>query len=219
MIKGIIFDADGTLLDSMMIWREIGPRFLGRYNIVEEDTSLMEKFLTMSMEEACAMMKQMYPLSQSEEEIKEEMLGIIFDFYKNEVPAKAGVIEFLEEVKRRKMPMTIASSSDIRILSVAFERLGMTKYFDEIFTCSGLGTNKRIPYIYEKAANRMGTKISETAVFEDSLFAMTTAKNGGFVLVGVEDEDSRDKSKAKRALADFYIDDYSDMTAFWEFAK
>ena len=104
MIKGMIFDADGTLLDSMPIWDDLGARYLKGIGI-EAEPGLSEILFCMSLEESAAYMKRTYGLSQTEEEIRNGVLAKLDDFYVNEVQAKPGVSEFLRTLHERKVPM------------------------------------------------------------------------------------------------------------------
>ncbi len=204
MIKGIIFDADGTLLDSMPVWNQLGERYLKSLNILPEN-DLGEMIFSMTLEESSAYLKDKYLISESTEEIKTGILNIIVDFYKNEVPLKPGVNELLISLQRKRIPMAIATSGDKTLLIHALKRLGVLDFFEAIYTCSELETSKQKPDIYFAAAEAIGTKAGETAVFEDALFALKTAKSAGFVTVGVEDEASVNEKNEIKKIADFYI--------------
>ena len=106
--------------------------------------------------------------------------------------------------------MAVATSGDRRILDTALERLGISDCFTAILTCSDLKTNKRVPTIYLRAAELLGTKPEETAVFEDVLHAIQAAKSAGFITYAIEDRFSeQDRNEIKRT-ADFYLQDFSD---------
>ena len=110
MIKGMIFDADGTLLDSMPIWDDLGVRYLKELG-VEAEPGLPEILFRMSLEESAAYMKRTYGLSQTEEEIRRGVLAKLEDFYVNEVQAKPGASEYLRALHKRQIPMMIATDT------------------------------------------------------------------------------------------------------------
>lgn len=217
MIAGAIFDVDGTLLDSMGIWKDAGIRYLKLQNI-RADTGLSEILFPMSLEEGAAYLQDAYHLSQETDEIITGVLNIVRDFYYREAPLKKGVPTFLQALKEQKIPLAVATSSDRELIEAAFRRLGIDDYFRQIFTCCELGTGKDSPLIYEKAAEFLGTAADQTFVFEDALHAILTAKNAGFCTVGVYDEQSAKDNKEIIRLSDYYLSDLTNFTKFWEFA-
>lgn len=210
MIKGIIFDADGTLLDSMWMWENLLEKFLEIKGIVT-DENVLESVYAFSLIESCRYMKERYHLEETPEEIISEVLLLIKDFYDNDVLLKDGVAEFLEAADAAGIPMVIATSSDKSHIASAMKRLNVDKYFKDILTCAELKTNKREPEIYLRAAEVLGTKPSETAVFEDVLHGLTTAKNAGFKTVAVEDASSIHEKEELLAVSDLYIKDFRNL--------
>ena len=134
MIKGAIFDVDGTLLDSMEIWEDVGVRYLNSIGI-EAEPDLGTVLFTMSIQEGAAYVKEHYHLSQEPEEIVQGVLDIISNYYKKTALLKSGAKELLEKLDKHNIPMTVASSNNKKEIEMAFERLGIAKYFDRIFTC------------------------------------------------------------------------------------
>lgn len=213
MIKGIIFDVDGTLLDSMHIWGELGERYLSSVGI-EAKLGLAKILFPMSLDESSEYLKEEYGLSDSVEKITEDTIEILSSFYRNEATPKEGAVEFIQEMKIRNIPMVIATSGDRRILNTALDRLGISDCFAAVLTCSELKTNKRVPMIYQRAAVILGTKPEETAVFEDVIHAIKTAKQAGFVTFAVEDAASiQDRDEIKETAA-YYLQDFTDPALF-----
>lgn len=114
-------------------------------------------------------------------------------------------------MKEKNIPMAAATASDKEHIKAAFERLGLDGYFKRIFTCSEVGAGKRQPLIYERAAEYLGAKPEEILVFEDALYALTTAKNAGFHTAGVYDRFSENEQEAIRRQADIYLRDLTDL--------
>ena len=187
MIKGAIFDVDGTLLDSMGIWKDVGVRYLNSIGI-EAEPDLGNILFTMSIQEGVQYVKEHYHLSQEIEEIEQNVLDIISDYYKETAPLKSGAVELLEKLRNSNIPMTIASSNNKKEIEMAFERLEIAKYFDRIFTCEEAGAGKTKPDIYLQAAEYLGSRPEETLVFEDVIHAVRTAKKAGFQVIGIYDE-------------------------------
>ena len=204
MGKGAIFDADGTLIDSMPIWEDAGARFLAGLGIKAEE-NLGEIMFRMSLDEGAAYLKKTYNLDMTEERVKKGILGVINDFYVNRVQAKDGAREFLRELSALKIPMYIATSSNREHIRAAFERLGLYEYFDGMITCEEAGASKREPVIFLLAAQRMGLAPEDIFVFEDVIHAVRSAGSAGFVTVGVYDEASASDNEAMRAESSIYL--------------
>lgn len=209
MLKGAIFDADGTLLDSMPIWQELGQRYLTIHGITAEQ-GLSDILYAMSLEESSCYLKETYGLPDSVERITGEILALIRSFYMDEVTLKEGVTDYLRYLHERNIPMIVATSNDKALLHSAFVRLRIDRYFQDILTCSELNTNKREPMIYLKAAQKMGAHPQKTAVFEDVLYGIQSAKNGGFITVAVDDLSNQSETEQLRRTADYFIRDFSD---------
>lgn len=209
MIKGIIFDADGTILNSMKIWEELGKRYLLERGIKAED-GLSDILYDMSLEEGSSYIKEQYKISDSPEKISSDMLMLIRDFYQNEVCEKPGLTDFLKKMRERRVVMGIATSGSGELVAAALERLGIIDFFDVILTCDELGANKKEPYIYLEAAKRLGTNPNETAVVEDAVYGIKAAAGVGFVTVGVEDKSNEKYRRELNAEADFCIKDFYD---------
>ncbi|MBQ7559218.1 MAG: HAD family phosphatase [Synergistaceae bacterium] len=204
-LLAIIFDADGTILDSMYIWHELGGRYLRSID-VEPERNLAEILYPLSLEQGCVYLKERYALEQTLPEIREGIVRIIQDFYIDEVGLKAGVRDFLQSMLEKNIPMVIATSGDRTLLNAALERNGIAGYFNAIFTCSELETNKHEPKIYLECAKFFGLEPYNIAVFEDSLFALETAKAAGFITFGVEDDSNINDRERIIEVADFYTD-------------
>ncbi len=215
MISGIIFDIDGTLLDSMPIWEDVGVRYLRSLGITPEP-QLSQVLFPMTMEEGAAYIKSRYALPQSTEEIQRSVLRLIHNFYTQEVSLKPGAAGFLQQAAQRHISMVLATSGDADLALAALRRLGAADYFQGLFTCSQLHTSKQEPIIYETAAASMGTSPGDTAVFEDVRYAIQTAKRAGFYTVAVADAASSTDAPALKAEADCYLTDYYHTSSFWK---
>ncbi|MBM6854757.1 HAD family phosphatase [Mediterraneibacter glycyrrhizinilyticus] len=215
MIKGVIFDVDGVLLNSMPIWENLGELYLRSLG-VEAEKDLGEILFTMSLEEGADYLISQYGLNKTPEEIVEGLNREVRDFYAERVPLKEGVREFLYEFNEKKIPMVIATSGDRKNTEAALRRLKVLNYFQGIFTCSEIGSGKNQPDIYLAAALQMDTDPAETWVFEDAYHAIRTAKSVGFKTVAVYDK-ANDKDLAQIwNTADIYLPEFTDFNIFWK---
>ena len=218
MISGIIFDADGTLLNSMPIWDDLGARYLKGLGI-ETKPGLSEILICMSLEESAAYMKKTYSLPQTVEEIRRGVQARLDDFYVNEVQPKPGAGEYLCALHSRKLPMMIATSSSRYHIEEAMKRLGFMDYFVGIVTSEEVGAGKNRPDIYLKCAEVMGLHPSRVCVFEDVIHAVRTANAAGFPTAGVYDAASAEDTVDMRTECSIWLHDLTDYGEFsrWAF--
>lgn len=215
MIKGVIFDVDGVLLNSMPIWENLGELYLRSLG-VEAEKDLGEILFTMSLEEGADYLISQYGLNKTPEEIVEGLNREVRDFYAERVPLKEGVREFLYELNEKKIPMVIATSGDRKNTEAALRRLKVLNYFQGIFTCSEIGSGKNQPDIYLAAALQLDTEPAETWVFEDAYHAIRTAKSVGFKTAAVYGK-ANDKDLAQIwNTADIYLPEFTDFNIFWK---
>lgn len=217
MIRGAIFDFDGTLVDSMFIWKTAGDRYLRSLG-KEPENDLQKTLKTMSLRQSAAYMQQAYGLSASVEEIMDGINRTVEDFYFHTVQPKADVIPFLRRMKEKGIKMCIATATDRYQVEAALRRCGMDTFFGDIFTCSDVGHGKDEPVIFRKALEHLQTIRADTVVFEDAFHALETAKNDGFITAAVYDP-HEERQQELRQIADLFLDDYSNTDSFWKFAS
>ena len=208
MLKGAIFDFDGTLVDSMFIWDTIGEDYLRSLG-KEPHEDLKETFMTLTLEQATEYYRTHYGVTLSVKEIVDGVNTMVEGIYRTRVALKQGVADFLAQLKDNGTRMCIATVTDRYLVEETLDRLGILQYFSEIFTCAEVGYGKDKPIIYRKALEHLDTAKNETYVFEDSLFALKTAKADGFTTVGVYDRHENRQDNLKN-LADYYIVDFAD---------
>ncbi|MDD6154175.1 MAG: HAD family phosphatase [Eubacteriales bacterium] len=214
LVRACVFDIDGTLIDSMPIWDDLGARYLRSVG-AEPEKGLGAKLFPMTIAESVAYMKKAYGLSQSEDEIRRGLSDITENFYRNEVQLKEGAAEFLEALDEVGIPMNLATIGESSLETAALERLGVAGYFQDLVTCEELGTTKRDPDIYIECARRLGADPAETAVFEDIYQAVHAAREGGFISCAVRDQASREDFANIKDEADFFFDDFTEAKRVW----
>ena len=145
-IKAVLFDMDGTLIDSLWMWRSIDKEFLGSRNIPMPD-KLQKNIDGMSFSETACYFKEAFNLAESVEEIKTIWNNMAMDKYRYEVPLKEGAREFLEALKAKGYKMGIATSNSRELAMCCLEALGIDKYFDSVVTACDVGAGKPAPDI------------------------------------------------------------------------
>lgn len=185
-----IFDMDGTLIDSMSYWKNLGREYISSKGITENMESILEEVYALTMTEASALFVEKYGLDDNPERIAGEMNAMMDDHYRKDIPLKSGVSDYLKDLKSKGVHMCVASATEEYLIKICLERLGVLQYFDFILSCESLSTSKREPKIYLHAADLFGAKPEEVTVYEDALYAVNTAKKAGFYVVAVKDEES-----------------------------
>lgn len=216
MLKGAIFDFDGTLFDSMFIWNTAGETYLRSVG-TEPEKDLQAVLKPMSLLQSATYIRKKYAVELTVEEIMNGINRTVEDFYYHTVQPKEGVTAFLEQLKNRGVKMCIATATDRYQVEAALKRCGMESFFSEIFTCTDVGHGKDEPVIFRKAMEHLGTTKSDTVVFEDAYHAARTAKTDGFITVAVYDSHET-KQAELRSVSDCFIECFTHSEHFWKFA-
>lgn len=211
-VDSVIFDMDGTLIDSTGIWHEIDIKFFSERNM-ELPTDYAQHIVHLGLRQAAKYTKETYNLSDSIADILKEWHDLSLDMYQNHVLLKPGVLEVLELFKKNNVKMAIATANDEELYMPCIERLGIGKYFDFIADVNASQEGKQSAKIYLDLTKLMNSKPENTLVFEDMPTCIKTAHKNGFITVAVYDDNSKDFDQVKRDNSDLFIDN------FYEFLK
>ncbi len=206
-ISAVIFDLDGTLVDSMWMWRAIDIEYLGRFGIpLPED--LQTRIEGMSFQETAVYFKEHFPIQDSLEKIKKDWNQMAWDKYRYEVPLKPGALEFLKLCKEKQLQLGIATSNSRELVENIIEVHGLGDFFSCIMTGSDIKRGKPFPDIYLSVAEALKVSPERCLVFEDIVPGIQAGKNAGMRVCAVEDAYSVPDRRRKQELADYYISDY-----------
>lgn len=201
LIKAAIFDVDGTILDTMEMWRDAADIYLATLGIKSEE-DLNKKFLSATVESVAAYMKKAFNIPLEEIEIQKGIQKVAEDFYRTEAQLKPGILELIQKLNEKNIPMVVASSGIRPLINSAFDRLGITGFFKEIFT-----GDKNSPELFTQCLKFLGTEARDTFVFEDGIHAIATAEKIGLKTVAVKDiQENYDEIVS---LSDYTFDDIS----------
>lgn len=209
-IKAVLFDLDGTLVDSMWMWKDIDIEYLEKRGF-DLPGELQKDIEGMSLTETATYFKNRFELPESLEEIKKEWMNMARDKYCHQVPLKPGAKEFLLYLKEHQIRTGIASSNGIELVHAVLHAQGVDQYLDSVHTCCDVKRGKPNPDIYLLVAEELDVKPEECLVFEDIPMGILAGKRAGMRTCAVEDVFSRDQMNEKRQLADYYIQDYYDV--------
>lgn len=208
-ITGAIFDFDGTLFDSMHVWKGIRYKFFDRLglNLTQDDE---EAFQGLYLRESIILAKERFNLQDSQEELFAKFFDLIKELYLADTCPKNDIIEFLEKLKSKGVKMGIATATGEPALIAVLEKYNMLHYFSAIYSTYTVGAAKTEPKVYNVVLDAIGTDKETTWIFEDALYAAKTAKADGFHVVGIYDESEKNTDELKE-LADVYIQNYSEL--------
>ncbi len=207
--EAVLFDLDGTLVDSMWIWKSIDVDYLAKFGY-EYVEGLQQKIEGMSFYETALYFKENFEIKDEPEDMIAEWNSMAVDKYLHEVPLKPGAGEFLDELKARGVKVGIGTSNTPELVEAVLSSLGIKDIIDTIVTGHEVEHGKPSPDIYLEAAKRLDVEPEKCLVFEDIVPGIQAARNAGMRSVAVDDEYSRDFWEEKKTSADWYITDYRD---------
>ncbi|MBR5268273.1 MAG: HAD family phosphatase [Lachnospiraceae bacterium] len=208
--RAILFDLDGTLVDSMWMWKQIDIEFLERFGYDCPD-DLQKVIEGMSFSETAVYFKERFEIPWSLDEIKACWTQMSIDKYRYEVPFKEGALEFLKYCKEHGIRTGIATSNARDMVDAVIESLHMGEYLDVITTACEVKAGKPEPDIYLEVAKRLQVDPTECLVFEDVPAGIIAGKRAGMQVIAVEDDFSKHMKPEKLELADGFIESYFDI--------
>jgi haloacid dehalogenase superfamily, subfamily IA, variant 3 with third motif having DD or ED/haloacid dehalogenase superfamily, subfamily IA, variant 1 with third motif having Dx(3-4)D or Dx(3-4)E len=203
-IDAVIFDLDGTLIDSMWMWKSIDIEYLARFG-KEFPEDLQRCIEGMSFSETAVYFKERFNLPDSLEQIKSDWNRMAWDKYLNEVPLKEGVMDFLKYLKELNLPLGIATSNSRELAELVINKHNISHYFTSIRTSCEVERGKPYPDIYLRVAKDLGVSPERCLVFEDVIQGVIAGKRANMKVCAVYDEFSKDDEEEKKKLADYYI--------------
>ena len=187
-----IFDNDGVLVDTEPKWFEAYVRLLKPYGIIYE-MSVHRRIMGQSAESCIEFIQKTYPqLPQGASGTKEllKKRALLIQAVKTESPIrpKPGVIEFLDEVKKRNIPVAMATGTSRYDINDQLASLGWKNMFGAVVAGDEIAHSKPAPDIYLEAARRVGVEPQFCLAFEDGVSGLLSAKAAGMATVFVHDE-------------------------------
>ena len=209
-IKAVIFDMDGTLIDSTGIWHEIDKAFFAKRNM-ELPSDYAQHIVHLGLTQAAVYTKETYHLEESIQDIMDEWHNMSIDMYRYQVELKPGALELLKLFKRNGIKMAIATANDEPLYRPCIERLGIGEYFDEIADVNTAKEGKQSAKIYLDLAKKLGSEPRNTLVLEDMPTCVKTAFKSGFIAVAVYDHASKEYEEDKKQHSLLYINNFLEL--------
>src|SRR5574341_1576526 len=210
MIRAVIFDMDGVIIDSEPLWEKAGRILLARrgldYNPIYRD-----KIVGLNQKDSGRLLKETFNLPETIEELLAERIEILLPLYDKELELVPGLITILKELKESGFLLALASSSPNRVINFVLDKFSLNQFFSVVVSGESVEFGKPHPDIYISPARKLGAcpeqgrKIEpkECVVIEDSINGVRSAKSAGMFCIAIPDKRLNQKGFQ---IADVVID-------------
>lgn len=207
----VIFDMDGTLVDSMKYWMRLGDEYLAKCGVGKDQMApLVKEMAEQTISESSAMLVRTFHWDKTPRQVADEINGLMDEHYRKDVQLKPGVKEYLGKMHAAGVHCCVASASDPELVKTCLTRQGVYEDFDFALSSEVYG-GKVSPAIYLECAKRFGAQPPDIAVYEDALYAVRTAAYAHFFTVGILDEWAKEDWDTIRRLSDVTVSDYREL--------
>ena len=210
-IQAVIFDIDGTLVDSMGVWYDIDVEYFKLLGIPMPPT-LQKDIEGMSFTETAVYFKETFQLTEKTiDDIKLDWIRMAHEKYLYEIKSKPGAKEFIKFLKEKGIKTGCATSNEKSLAMAALQPHGWSDKMNSVRTACEVCKGKPALDIYLKVADDLGVKPENCLVFEDIPNGMRAGKAAGMTVIGVEDEGAKKYRSEIDEICDYFITDYYDM--------
>lgn len=227
--KVIIFDMDGTLIDSVGIWNQVDTALIRQIstvpnpcteNVQAQRDRVLCQFSTSASPymEYCAYLRDTYRSALSADEIHTLRYQIAQEYLVGTIDYKKDADTFIRKLKSAGYTLVIATTTKKSNMEIyrtknlnIINKANLDDYFSLIYTREDAREIKPNPEIYLRVMRELGVSAKECLVFEDSLIGIEAAKRAGIESVAVYDIYSDADREAIHALADYRIDSYTEL--------
>lgn len=208
--KAAIFDLDGTLFDSMWVWKKIDMDFLEARGIAVPP-GYFETISSMTFRETAIYTIGLFNLPETPEQIMDEWNAMAEDTYARLVTLKRGAAEYLLRLKARGVKLATATSLPDNLSLPALRHNNIHSLFDAFCSVDEVKRGKHFPDIYLLAAEKLRVPPGDCAVFEDILAGIKAVKEAGMRPYGVFDESSEKDQDEIKALCEVYVRSFEEL--------
>ena len=187
MIRTVIFDMDGVIIDSEPLWEKAERILLGRRGL-DYNPAYREKIVGLNQKDSGKLLKETFNLPETIEELLAERIEILLPLYEKELELVPGFITILKEIKESGFLLALASSSPYRVINFVLDKFSLNQFFSVVVSGESVEFGKPYPDIYLYTAKKLGVKTEECVVIEDSINGVKSAKSAGMMCIAVPDK-------------------------------
>ena len=202
MVKAVIFDMDGVMIESEPLWEKTERILLGRKGI-EYNPTYRDKIVGLNQNDSGSLLRETFNLIESVEEIIAARVEILLGLYERELELMPGLLPFLKELRKGGLILALASSSPIEVINFVLYKFSLRQFFTVVVSGDAIPLGKPHPDIYLHTAENLGVKPIECVVIEDSINGVKSAKSAGMICIAVPD---KRLSQKEFQIADVIVD-------------
>ncbi len=206
--QAVIFDLDGTLVDSMWIWKDIDIEYLRKHNYKMPD-NLQREVEGMSTTEVALYFKEKFSIKDEIEVIQAEWLKMAYDYYANRIGLKKGAQKLLDYLQQRNIKMGIGTSNFRDLAELSLAKNGIACYFQTLRTAAEFERGKPFPDVFLGVAKDLKVAPNKCLVFEDTSAGLMAAKRAGMDVIAIADDSSRAYAEELSSNALHYLEDFT----------
>lgn len=182
----MLFDLDGTLIDSNELWQEVDRVFLSSHNL-QITQEYLDAIGHSIFPIAAQFTKDYYNLDLTPQQIMDEWLALAKDAYEHHIPLKAGAREYLIQEASKGQKLALVSACVPELGHAVLNRHSLTALFDQIVFAQEVGLEKRDPNFFKQVLQILDVTPQECIFFDDAPDNCAAGKNAGMTVIGVMD--------------------------------
>lgn len=212
-VKYVIFDVDGTIVDSMEAWDGCYGKYMQLRGLTP-DPSHITIMKTMSVDDSGKYLKKEFALPDDAKDITAGFNSIILQFYTTEAEIKPHMLDVMNALGEKGIKLAVATASSEDIITPLLTKLGIVDRFDKILTVRGIGIPKSNPEFFTRCASLLNIKPENAVMIEDMPHASLSAKKAGLFTIGVRDRQSEKDEAELKSIVDLYLSSDEDYEMF-----
>ncbi len=214
-MKKLIFDFDGTLVDSMEQWAGKMLNILNVYGI-DPPSDIIKTITPLGDKGTAEYFIKTFGIQSDAQALIAMMDAYALPEYTDHILAKKTVPETLRKLKDMGYSLNVLTASPHKMLDVCLKRVGLYELFDHVWSCDDFGTTKGDVNIYHMTASCLQDTVENCIFLDDNINALTVAKRAGMTVIGVYDDSAKEAQADIVRSADAYIQEMEELFSILE---